>query len=123
VTEEDPGEPIAYLALEPGTPVYAEGGTAVGRVRRVLAAEDEDIFDGIIIDTHHGDRFVDADQIGAIHERAVALKLPAAACTALPEPSANPAVLRDDPAGGAETPLDRLSDLGRSAWKRISGRY
>lgn len=123
MTEDDPGEPIAYLALEPGTPVYAEGGAAVGRVRRVLAAEDEDIFDGIVIRTHHGDRFVNADQVGAIHERAVALKLGAEACAALPEPSANPAVLRDDPGAGAEGPLERLSDLGRSAWKRISGRY
>lgn len=123
MADEDPGEPIAYLALEAGTPVYADGGTAVGRVRRVLAAEDEDIFNGIIIRTQHGDRFVDADQIGAIHERAVALKLPIEACAALPEPSANPAVLREDPTAAAEGPLERLSDLGRSAWNRISGRY
>lgn len=123
MTAEDPGAPIAYLALQPGTPVYAEGGTAVGRVRRVLAAEDEDIFDGIIIRTHYGDRFVDADQVGAIHERAVALRLAPEACASLPEPTANPAVMRDDPAAGAEGPLDRLTDLGRSAWDRISGRH
>ena len=80
------GRPVSYLALAPGTPVYAAGGVAVGRVREVLAEEALDVFDGITIRTHHGDRFVDVDQIGSLHERAVLLTLSAEECRALPRP-------------------------------------
>ena len=120
---EDVGDPISYLVLAPGTPVYAEGGVAVGTVRRVLAVEDEDVFDGLVIRTPDGDRFADRDQIGPIHERAVVLLLSPAACRALPEPSPSPAVMRDDPAEGEETSLGKLEDLGHKVWDRITGNY
>jgi hypothetical protein len=83
---ETPGEPVSYLVLAPGTPVYATGWVAVGRVREVLAEEALDVFDGITIRTHHGDRFVDADQIDSLYERAVLLTLSADQCRALPRP-------------------------------------
>jgi hypothetical protein len=83
---ETPGEPVSYLALAPRTPVYADGWVAVGRVREVLSDQALDVFDGIIIRTHHGDRFVDADQIDSLYERAVLLKLSAEECGALPRP-------------------------------------
>ncbi|MGI8921239.1 MAG: hypothetical protein ACR2HD_06135 [Solirubrobacteraceae bacterium] len=121
--QDDVGDPISYLVLAPGTPVYAEGGRAVGKVKRVLAVEEKDIFDGIVIHTHHGERFVDADRVGAIHERAVALRLSEEACAQLPEPEANPGVMRDDPAAGSETTLDELGHLTRRAWNRLSGKY
>jgi hypothetical protein len=121
--DDDPGAPISYLVLEKGTPVYADGGVAVGRVKRVLAVEDEDIFDGIVVHTHDGDRFADADQIGPIHEHAVALNLTAEQCRALPEPSANPAVMHDDAAEGPETSLEKLEDMARTAWDKLTGKY
>lgn len=120
---EDVGDPISYLALTPGTPVYAEGGAAVGTVRRVLADEGEDVFDGLVIRTPDGDRFADRDQVGPIHERAVVLLLSPAACRDLPEPPANPAVMRDDPAQGGETSVGRLEDMARTVWDRITGNY
>ena len=110
-------------SLTPGTPVYAEGGRAVGTVRRVLADADEDVFDGIVIRTPGGDRFADRDRIGPIHERAVVLLLSPDACRSLPEPSANPAVVRDDPAEGEETGFGRLEDMARTVWDRITGNY
>ena len=82
-----PGNPVSYLALSPRTPVYAEGGVAVGRVREVLVEDEVDVFDGIILRTEHGDRFVDRDQIGSMYEQAVLLDLTAEECMTLPTPS------------------------------------
>jgi uncharacterized protein YrrD len=119
---DDPGLPISYKVLELGTPVYSSDGEPVGKVAHVLSAPEEDVFDGIVIDEHEGaggHRFADADDVAAIHERAVTLKLDAAACRALPTPSANPAVMTDDPAD----PAHRLSDKLRRAWDIVSGNY
>jgi len=120
---EELGAPIAYLALEEGTPVYASGGVHVGAVQHVLAAEDADIFDGIVIDIQAGPgglRFVDAPQVAELHERGVVLTLDEAAVHALPEPSANPATMRVDP---GEAPDGDLMDKLRRAWDYLSGRY
>lgn len=117
------GLPISYLVLAHGTPVYADGGIAVGVVKRVLNVPEKDVFDGIVIHTHHGDRFVDADQVGAIHEHAVGLRLTPQECSELPPPSANPSVMRDDPAEGPAHRLDGLRDLGHRAWNVLSGKY
>jgi PRC-barrel domain len=119
---DDPGMPISYEALKGGTPVYSSDGELVGHVEHVLSAPEEDVFDGIVIDEREGPdghRFADADDVDSIHEHAVTLKFDAAACRALPVPSANPAVMTDDPAEGAPG----LSDKLRRAWDRISGRY
>jgi hypothetical protein len=117
----DLGPPISYLVLEQGTPVFCSDGEEVGVVVHVLAAEHEDLFEGIVIHEGHERRrrFVDEEQVQEIHERGVLLKLGSAAARELPEPSQNPAVMRDDPAEGPETPMGRKL---RRAWDRISGR-
>ena len=89
----DTGDPVSCLALAQGTPVYAADETLVGTVREVLVAEREDIFDGIVIDTDDGERFVDGDQAGRLFERAVILALSPAQVSELPPPSRNPAVI------------------------------
>jgi uncharacterized protein YrrD len=117
----DLGAPSSYLVLERGTPVYSSDGTEVGKVTHVLAAEDEDVFDGIVIGRHlfgSGHRFADADDVQEVFERGVVLKLDRAACEALPKPDANPAVMRDDPAESASE--FRRTKLMR-AWDLISG--
>jgi hypothetical protein len=50
-TERDPGRPIAYEALAIGTPVHDQQGQPVGTVKQVLAVEEEDVFDGLVIET------------------------------------------------------------------------
>lgn len=120
---EELGPPIAYLALAEGTPVYASDGERVGEVQHVLAAEDADIFDGLVIDIRPGPgglRFVDAPQVGELHERGVVLKIDSAGVDALHEPSANPGTLRVDPADADE---GELTAKLRRAWDFISGRY
>jgi uncharacterized protein YrrD len=119
----DLGEPASYLVLTPGSLVYSSDGEEIGKVTHVLADEREDVFDGIVIGEHafgHEHRFADADDVQAIFERGVVLKLDRAHCEELPKPSANPAVLRDDPAeSNSEFRHQKLS----RAWDLISGKY
>ena len=117
---EDLGSPIAYMALEEGTPVYTSDGVRIGQVAHVLADPDADVFDGLVIDGELGHRFVDAPETDSLFERGVVLSLDRAAAESLPEPSANPATLRADPADAEES---ELSEKLRRAWDYISGRY
>jgi hypothetical protein len=119
----DLGDPASYLVLNHGTPVYSSDGEEIGKVTHVLSDEAEDVFDGIVIGEHifgEEHRFADADDVQAIFERGVVLKLDRAACERLPKPTANPAVMHDDP---AESNSEfRHQKLAR-AWDRISGKY
>ena len=119
----DLGNPVSYLVLADGTPVLSSDGQELGTVEHVLAVDDADVFDGVIVDMRAGPgghRFADADQIEAIHERGVVLSLDAAAAERLPEPSENPATLAADP---DDTTSDGLDDKLRRAWDYLSGNY
>jgi hypothetical protein len=121
---DDRGAPIAYTVLAPGTRVAGRDGGEVGTVRRVLADEGSDIFDGLILDTRDGDRFVDAPQVAELYERLVVLDMTAEEARRLPEPTPSPAAVEiepDDVAG--DTPGDKVRDAARRAWNRISGNY
>lgn len=88
----DLGAPGSFLTLEKGMPVYASCGEKVGEVQRILAAPEEDIFDGFVLDTSAlpgGLRFVDASLVAEIYERGVELSIDAAACERLPKPTDN----------------------------------
>lgn len=74
----DEGNAISYKVLRRGTPVRAADGVQIGSVRRVQEARRENIFDGIVIETAKGTRFVDAPEVARIAERAAALTFPAA---------------------------------------------
>jgi hypothetical protein len=116
----DHGAPASYLTLGAGVPVLASGGEEVGTVEHVLAAAEEDIFDGLVMSTSHGRCFVDAPQVDEIYERAVVLNIPEGAAAALPEPSANPGAMAADP---DDTTPGGLSDKLRRAWDLVSGKY
>ena len=87
MSDEDDGHAISYKVLRRGTPVRASGGEQVGTVRRVLDNVRENIFDGIVIDTRSGQRFVDAPEVARIAERAVTLTIDAQEASRLPEPA------------------------------------
>ena len=116
---DDLGYPSSYEALERGCPVLSSDGEQIGTVDHVLAVESEDVFDGIVVarDGERGHCFADADDVAHIYERGVVLKLNAADAESLPEPSANPAVMIDDPGN-----LPKHRKL-RRAWDLISGNY
>lgn len=119
---DDLGAPSSYLTLEEGAAIYSCDGKELGRVEHVLAAADEDIFDGLVIDRSvlpGGHRFVDAEQVEEIFERGVLLKLEAAAAESLPEPSPSPTSMRADPAEGGEGPVEEKL---RRAWDVLSGK-
>lgn len=117
---EDLGEPTSYLVVDKGVPVYSSDGRNLGRVVRVLAAREADMFDGIIFDTTKGPgghRFVDAPEVAALYERGVVLKIDAAQAAGLHEPRKNPGSLSVNPADlvGARHNgfMDRMRNLFR----------
>lgn len=112
---EGDGGAVSYLALTRGTPVETATGTPMGTVEHVLQVPDLDLFDGIVVATAHGLRFVDRDQIGAITTRAVHCNLSDEEASGLPAPSGPPVYRVDafDDVGGALTArLGRLFNRG-----------
>src|SRR5512132_3389838 len=94
---DDLGRPVSYLALAEGTAVLGADGEEGGEVPHVLADEEQDIFDDIVIAHGVGHRtFAAAEQSAAIHQNGVTLTSTAMEAEALPEPSENPAVMQDD---------------------------
>ena len=83
---EAPDHPIAYSALQPGTPVQTRDGSQFGTVQRVLVDEKVSVFDGIVVETAEGTRFVDADQIGSIYTTYVRTTLSRERAANLPVP-------------------------------------
>ncbi len=119
---DDLGAPSSFLVVQAGVPVYSSDGKKLGEVEHVLSVPDDDIFDGIVLDTSvlpGGHRFVDAPEVEAIYERGVVLKIDAAAAEALPEPSANPGSIEVGPDDMGKGGHDKL----RRAWDLISGKY
>jgi sporulation protein YlmC with PRC-barrel domain len=110
---DDDGHAISYKVLRRGTPVWTSDGTEIGTVRDVLENDREHIFDGIVIDTPSGRRFVDAPEVARIAERRVTLSIDAAAAASLPE---------RDAAGGPEYHADaragRFRRILGGGWRR-----
>jgi hypothetical protein len=74
----DDGHAISYHALRRGTVVRSADGVELGKVRRVEEETRTHIFDGIVLDTRSGKRFLDAPEVAHIAERAVTTTFPAA---------------------------------------------
>lgn len=107
----DEGLPVAYRVLEEGVPVFASGGELLGTVDHVVAAPEEDIFHGIVLRGEPGRRFVAAEQIAALHENGVDLRIDAAAAAALPEPHGGAPAWRDAEPGVKPSTWQKLLDL------------
>jgi hypothetical protein len=109
---DDDGPAISYKLLAPGTPVYASDGALVGLVERVLDNPREQIFDGIVMDTDDGQRFVDAPEVARITEQRVTLSIHAASAAELApyEPGA--------PEYQANPKAGRLGRFFGGSWKR-----
>lgn len=105
----DDGHAISFKVLRRGTPVRSADGYEIGTVRRAQETGREHIFDGIVIDTEAGQRFVDAPEVDRIAERAVTLTLTADDAARLPEPDSRLAARVQ----GATT-VRRARRLGRS---------
>ena len=120
---EPSGDPASYLTLEEGTRVLSADGEQVGQVEHVLADEEEDIFDGLVIESGGHHLFAEAALVDEMRANAVSLKLDAKACRKLPEPSENPAVVETGPDDTVpDSAGQELRDKLRRAWDRISGK-
>lgn len=84
------GHPISYHVLAKGTPVETADGQEFGRVKRVLHVPAKDVFDGVVVKTADGDRFVDADEVDRIYENVLVLNVSAKAAALLPRPGDHP---------------------------------
>jgi len=115
----DLGPPTSYLAIAEGVPVFTSDGRRFGELTHVLADEEKDIFDGLVVEADHH-RFVDAPHVKELFENGVELSLSYEEAEQLPEPSETPATMGADPGDTAEGELTRKL---RKAWDRISGRY
>ncbi|HET8684163.1 MAG TPA: PRC-barrel domain-containing protein [Micromonosporaceae bacterium] len=109
----DLGAPIAYLTLDPGTPVLDRDGVQAGVVEHVLADEATGVFHGLIVRTP-GDRhlFADREQVEALYERGVRLAAPG---DALREPSED--AVAEEAARADENPV---AEGLRRAWEWLS---
>jgi hypothetical protein len=120
----DIGDPASYYALERGARVYTSDGQDIGAVEHVLADEELDVFDGIVVDAQAGPggwRFADAEQVARIGTKGVVLSVDAAGATSLPEPGANPTVLESH--GEEDAPPSELQGKLQRAWDLISGKW
>lgn len=81
------GQPIAYTALEYGTPVVTASGKAFGTVERVVADTEEDIFQGLVVSVSRGNRFVTRSQIEQITTAEVRTHLGDSDLAFLPRPT------------------------------------
>ena len=117
----DEGQPISYQVLDVGIPVIASDGTQVGTVASVVAAEEEDIFHGILIETpDRGVRLVEAAAIASLHERGVDLRIDAEACAQLPPPEHAAPVFGEDPSRQQSWRHWAHRLTGRKDWDRRS---
>jgi len=91
----DEGEPISYLALATDTPVLTASGSEFGSVAHVLQIPELDEFDGIVVSTKAGHRFVDRDQIIEITTAWVRCGLSDEQAASLPAPSGPPVLHLD----------------------------
>ena len=100
-------DPISYLALPKGAAVLDRDGDRVGTVEHVLQDDALDVFDGVVVRTAAGLRFVDARRVGSMTVSAVSTTLTRDEADHLPEPDGT-AVYDVDP--------DQLDGGARSSW-------
>ena len=81
---------ISYKAAVVGTPVLSTSGAQIGTLEHVLEVPDLDLFDGIVIATHAGLRFIDADQVREITRSHIQSSLDDTQASQLPPPNGPP---------------------------------
>ena len=116
----DDGEPISYLALATETPVLSSSGSEFGKVVHVLQIPELDEFDGIVVGTKNGHRFIDRDQITQITTSCVRCDLSDEQAAALPAPSGPPVLHLDveyDEGSSLSARFARL--FRRPHWKEL----
>lgn len=111
--------PVSYEAAVLGVPVLSSTGGEIGKLEHVLQVPDLDIFDGIVIATHAGLRFIDADSVQQITRSHIQTALDDAQAANLPPPSGPPVYHVDALADSGHNLHDALGRIfGRPHWIR-----
>jgi hypothetical protein len=110
---------ISYEAAVRGTPVLSSSGKQIGTLEHVLEVPDLDVFDGIVVGTESGLRFIDADNVQRITRSQITSGLSDAQAADLPAPDGPPVYRVDALADSGSSLHDRLGRMfGRSHWIR-----
>jgi hypothetical protein len=116
----DRGERASFEVLDRGTRVETSDGQELGTVKRVMIVREKHLFDGIVVRTKKGDRFVDAPEVAEIYENLVVLTIEAGAAESLPEPGQNPAAMKVNPKDLVKG--RGAGDTARRLMRRLGGR-
>jgi hypothetical protein len=86
--DDDPA--VSYEGAVAGTPVLSRSGTEIGTLEHVLEVPELGLFDGIVIATDWGLRFIGADQVEVITIRHIRCRIGDAEAARLSPPDGSP---------------------------------
>ena len=119
MTAQDDDYAISYRAARHGTPVLSSSGQRIGTLEHVLEVSELDLFDGLVIGTHAGLRFIDADRVGEIRVSEIRTTLDDHEAAQLPPPAGPPVYHVDALADSGNNMHDILGRFfGRPHWIR-----
>ena len=110
VAADDDEHAIGYQVLPRGVPVVASDGVQIGTFDKALHHGREHLFDGMVVRTEEGRRFVDAPEVERITNRRVTLTIDAAQAAELP------------PHKGVLGRMEHGAQRRAARWKRRLGR-
>jgi hypothetical protein len=109
---------ISYEAAVRGTPVLSSTGQRIGTLEHVLEVPELDLFDGLVIATDGGLRFIDADHVGRITHSEIRCGLSDSEAAALPAPEGPPVYQVEGLHSAGHSRHDVLGRFfGRPHWK------
>jgi len=112
-------EAISYEAAVVGTPVLSTTGTEIGTLEHVLQVPEVDVFDGLVVATSAGLRFIDADHVGKITRSHIQSNLDDSEASQLPPPEGPPVYRVDALKDTGHNMHDMLGRMfGRPHWIR-----
>jgi hypothetical protein len=119
MTQEQDDVAVSYEAAVHHSPVLASTGATIGTLEHVLEVPELDLFDGIVISTHHGLRFIDADRVTRITRARLLTDLSEQQAAQLPPPSGPPVYHVDALQLSGDNLHDWLGRIfGRPHWTR-----
>ena len=115
---DEDAQPVAYTGVPMGVPMLSSSGQQFGTLVKVLEIPSEDLFDGVIVATSNGHRFVDRDQIAQITTAYITCDLDDEAAAQLPEPAGSATFQADMKyASGGRFRTWMRRTFGRGGWK------
>lgn len=115
------GTPISFAGAKRGTPVLSNSGTKIGTLEHVLDVAELDIFEGIVVATHGGLRFIDAEHLPEFTTTHIQSSLSDEQAAKLPPPDGPPVYSVDALADSGHNLHDVVRRLfGKAHWRRDS---